>query len=139
MKSRRGVTDATRRADRARPHRRKPPPPRVEGAQDDATDRITDRSPDMKRIVTALLAMAALAGTGTVAAQERMTREQWQQLSPEQREAARAQARERFQSMSPEEQAAAKQRMRERYETLSPEQQAQVRQRMQERRAARPQ
>jgi hypothetical protein len=93
----------------------------------------------MKRIVTALLAMTALAGAGAVAAQERMTREQWQQLSPEQREAARAQARDHWQSMSPDEQAAAKQRMRERYETLSPEQQAQVRQRMQERRAARPQ
>jgi hypothetical protein len=93
----------------------------------------------MKRIVTALLATAALAGTGAVVAQERMTREQWQQLSAEQREAARVQARERLQSMSPQEQAAAKQRMRERYENLSPEQQAEVRQRMQERRAARPQ
>jgi Spy/CpxP family protein refolding chaperone len=83
--------------------------------------------------------MAALAGAGAAVAREQATQEQRQNLTPEQREAARAQARERWKSMSPDEQAAAKQRMRESYESLSPEQQAQVRQRMQERKAAQPQ
>lgn len=91
----------------------------------------------MKRTLIAALALAALTVAGATTSQEqRMTREQWQQMSPEEREAARTKARDRWQAMSPDEQAAAKARMRERYENLPPERQAEVRQRMQERRAA---
>lgn len=93
----------------------------------------------MKRVVIAALSMAAIALATGAAAQERMTREQWQQLSPGQRDAAKARAQERWQSMSPDEQAAAKARMRERYESLPPERQAEVRREMQERRAAKQQ
>jgi hypothetical protein len=93
----------------------------------------------MKRLVIATLSMAALTLASGAPAQERMTREQWQQLSPEEREASKARAQARWQSMTPDEQAAAKDRMRERYESLPPERQAELRRELQDRRAAKSQ
>lgn len=94
----------------------------------------------MKRnLYYALTLMTAWALAGPAMAEGPMMQEQWQQLSPEQRAAAREQAHERWASMSPDQRAAAKARMRERYNSLPPEQQEQVRQRIIEQRAAKPQ
>jgi hypothetical protein len=89
----------------------------------------------MRRLALAAFSVAVLPIVAA-GAQEGLNPDLWQQLTPQQREAARAKATERWRSMSPEEQAAARARMRERYESLPPERQALVRQRIQERRSA---
>jgi len=91
----------------------------------------------MKRTLIAAAALIAAALAGPASAQgERLTREQWQQLSPAEKEARKQAARERRKSMSPAEKEAAKAKMRERYDTLPPEEQERVKQRTAERRAA---
>lgn len=94
----------------------------------------------MKQLAGIALAAVLACGTGLAAAEEpRITREQWQQMSPDQKAAAKAKARERWESMTPDERAAAKAKARERYESLPPEQQEAVKQRLAERRAAKQQ
>ncbi len=83
--------------------------------------------------------LAAALGAPAFAADKPLTREQWQQLSPEEREARRKAARERWQGMSPAEKQAAKARRRERFDSLPPEEQERIKQRIAERRAAKQQ
>jgi len=91
-----------------------------------------------RTLITAALLAACLAAPA-FAESEPMTREQWQQLSPEEKAARRQAARERWQAMSPAEKQAAKARMREQYDSLPPEEQERIKQRMAERRAAKQQ
>jgi hypothetical protein len=88
-------------------------------------------------IAAALLAVS-LAGPA-FAEDKPMTREQWQQLSPEEKEARKKAARERWQAMSPAEKQAAKERRREQFNSLPPEEQERIKQRIAERRAAKQQ
>lgn len=88
--------------------------------------------------IAAVLLAVSFAGPA-FAEDKPMSREQWQQLSPEEQDARRKAARERWQAMSPAEKQAAKTRMRERFESLPPEEQERIRQRMAERRAAKQQ
>lgn len=88
-------------------------------------------------MAAALLAVALAAPA--FAQDKPMTREQWQQLSPEEKEARKKAARERWQAMTPAEKQAAKARSRERFESLPPEEQERIKQRMAEKRAAKQQ
>ncbi len=69
----------------------------------------------MKRILIAAAAIVAAALAGPASAEsERLSREQWQQLSQAEKAARKQAARERWKSMSPAEKEAAKAKMRER-------------------------
>ena len=89
--------------------------------------------------ILAAALLAAALGSPAFAGDQPMTREQWQQLSPEEQEARRTAARERWQAMSPAEKQAAKAQMRERFASLPPEEQERIKQRIAERRAAKQQ
>jgi len=90
----------------------------------------------MTRTLIAAALLAACFAAPALAEGERMTREQWQQLSPEEKEARKQAARERWQAMSPAEKQAAKARRREHFDNLPPEEQERIKQRIAERRAA---
>lgn len=106
-------------------------------------------------------AASTTAGKRGLSPEERQARrEQWQSLTPDERERARAEqrarweamspeeqdqarerretrrqhAREHWQSLSPDEQARVREERRARFESLSPEEQAQIRERRQQRR-----
>lgn len=94
----------------------------------------------MKRnLIMAAAVLAALFAAPALPEGERMTREQWQQLSPDEKAARKQAARERWQAMSPAEKQAAKARRRERFDSLPPEEQERIKQRIAERRAAKQQ
>lgn len=90
----------------------------------------------MTRHLIAAALLAASCAAPAFAQGQQTTREQWQQLSPQEQEARRQAARERWKNMSPEEKQAAKGKMRERFESLPPQEQERVRSRMAERRGA---
>lgn len=94
----------------------------------------------MTRNSTIAGALLAVALAASAFAQDKpLTREQWQQLSPEDKGARKKAARERWQAMTPAEKQAAKDRRRERFESLPPEEQERIKQRIAERRAAKQQ
>jgi len=89
--------------------------------------------------IIAAAVLATCFAAPALAVGDRMTREQWQQLSPEEKEVRKKAARERWQGMSPAEKQEAKGRRRERFDSLPPEEQERIKQRIAERRAAKPQ
>lgn len=62
-------------------------------------------------------------------------REAWKSMTPEQRQAKKAEWRQKFQNMTPEERQAFKEKRRARFESLPPEKQQAIRARMEQRRA----
>lgn len=60
-------------------------------------------------------------------------RDQWQNMSAEERERVREERRQQWQALTPEEQARIRERHREQWEAMSPEEKEQVRQQRQER------
>lgn len=88
-----------------------------------------------RNVIIAAAVLVACFAAPAFAQGQGMTREQWQQLSPEEQQAHKQAARERWQAMSPAEKQAARARMRDWFNSLLPEEQQRIKQRIAERRA----